>query len=262
MDDHSAATQEARHPGIANVAIQLGDRFSLLQDNEATPLPRYCLSGFMTRPQLVAPSSQPRTIGIQFAPGGLRAFSRVPCHHFADRIIDAREVLDLRLLAAFNRIDVNAPTIAVVEYIRQTLVESAVETKPDPRLAIEQFAAAIENGMVDSIHNFCDRSGVHIRQLQRWFRNLVGVSPVKYLRVRRAQRALACLSDHRPADLAHIALRCGYSDQAHLSREFKQIYGDSPKRFFADKPQDTDSNGGRSATPPRLKLVAGADAIL
>lgn len=261
MDDHPAATQEARHSGIANVAIQLGDRFSLLQDNETSPLPRYCLSGFMTRPRLVAPSGTPRTIGIQFLPGGLRAFSRVSCHDFADRIIDAREVLDARLLAAFDRIDASASTYAIVEYIRRALVDSAVETEPDPRLAIEQFATAIENGFVDSIHDFCDRTGVHVRQLQRWYQNLVGVSPVKYLRVKRAQRALACLSQDPAAHMADIALRCGYSDQAHLSREFKQIYGVSPRRLLADKPHENDSDGGQSTAQPQLKLVAGADAI-
>jgi AraC family transcriptional regulator len=64
----------------------------------------------------------------------------------------------------------------------------------------------------------------------RAFKTHFGRSPQQYIlerRVARAQR-LMLVSDSR---LCEIAIACGFSDQAHLSRMFRRTVGDSPNAW-------------------------------
>jgi transcriptional regulator GlxA family with amidase domain len=59
------------------------------------------------------------------------------------------------------------------------------------------------------------------------FRNSVGESPHEHLIRRRVERAQGLmLSTDKPLSL--IAIECGLADQAHLTRLFRRIVGESP----------------------------------
>ena len=62
------------------------------------------------------------------------------------------------------------------------------------------------------------------------FESAVGVSPMKYLRVRRMERAkeLLLTSD---LDMAAVAAEAGYPDQFHFSRTFRSLIGISPRDY-------------------------------
>lgn len=62
----------------------------------------------------------------------------------------------------------------------------------------------------------------------RTFRNSFGCAPLEYVTRRRMERAQGLmLSTQTP--LAQIALDCGLADQAHFSRLFRRVVGESPR---------------------------------
>jgi len=62
----------------------------------------------------------------------------------------------------------------------------------------------------------------------RTFRNSFGCSPLEYVTRRRMERAQSLmLSTDIP--LSRIALDCGLADQAHFSRLFRRVVGESPR---------------------------------
>jgi AraC-like DNA-binding protein len=70
----------------------------------------------------------------------------------------------------------------------------------------------------------------HRRLISR-FREQIGLTPKLAARVIRFDRATTALRrSNRPA-LAEIAYECGYADQAHLNREFRQLAGITPRRY-------------------------------
>jgi AraC-like DNA-binding protein len=73
--------------------------------------------------------------------------------------------------------------------------------------------------------------GVSPRRLGEQFREHVGMTPKRYLRLQRFQRVLAQAAAVGERDWADIALACGYFDQAHLSHEFREFCGMSPTEF-------------------------------
>jgi AraC family transcriptional regulator len=75
----------------------------------------------------------------------------------------------------------------------------------------------------------------------RVFRTSFGESPLQYITKRRIERAKRLmLSTNSP--LSQIAFDCGFADQAHFSRLFRRVAGDSPqawRRSYVD-PRGTD----------------------
>jgi AraC family transcriptional regulator len=78
----------------------------------------------------------------------------------------------------------------------------------------------------------------------RTFRNSFGCSPLDYVMRRRMEHAQGLmLSTDIP--LAQIALDCGLCDQAHFSRLFRRVVGESPRIWRRARV----GAGGEDATP-------------
>lgn len=69
------------------------------------------------------------------------------------------------------------------------------------------------------------------RTLQRHFLKTTGVTYKTFTQIERAQKALALLTQGRPA--ADVAFALGYSDQPHMIRSIKAIMGATPGQIAA-----------------------------
>ena len=64
---------------------------------------------------------------------------------------------------------------------------------------------------------------------ERLFNELIGANPKEYARIVRFQKSLKLLQhDFENINLAQLAYQCGYADQSHFIREFKQFSGYTP----------------------------------
>lgn len=64
----------------------------------------------------------------------------------------------------------------------------------------------------------------------RAFKQSVGLPPMEYVAMRRAERAKTMIRSTKER-LAEVALACGFADQAHLCRRFRHLFGMSPGRW-------------------------------
>lgn len=69
------------------------------------------------------------------------------------------------------------------------------------------------------------------RQLERQFKQLMGMTPKQWQRTIRVKNTLKALKDLPTIDLAMLAAEQGYSDQAHMTRECKSIGKITPKQY-------------------------------
>lgn len=94
----------------------------------------------------------------------------------------------------------------------------------------------------EMIHDLSDQSGLEVRaiaravgvhpvSLARRYRRHFGRSPAAAIRLARADRAAALVA--RGVELADLAIRVGYADQSHLTREFAAAYRMTPARYRA-----------------------------
>lgn len=88
------------------------------------------------------------------------------------------------------------------------------------------------------------------RHLGTLFRREVGLSPKAVAGLIRFGRTTTTIADRLRrsghADLARIAADTGYSDQAHLSREFSRYAGTSPRTWMAEEFRNIQDGGHRA----------------
>lgn len=105
--------------------------------------------------------------------------------------------------------------------------------------------SATSAGAVDRARQFLDahfarvvaseeleaETGLDRYALARHFRTRLGTSPYRYLTMRRLDRAKAAILSG--VTLAEAAFVSGFSDQSHMTRQFKQAFGLTPGHWQA-----------------------------
>src|SRR5690606_6096023 len=73
-------------------------------------------------------------------------------------------------------------------------------------------------------------SGYSERRFTSLFAQAVGLTPKKYLRIKRLAKVLREIS-HGHTSLAEVAASNGYADQAHLVHDFRELTGMTPSAY-------------------------------
>ena len=82
----------------------------------------------------------------------------------------------------------------------------------------------------DRVSNLASRVGGSVRTLHRRMRTSTGFPPKRFLAMQRFRRSVYEIAT-RSAGLSVIAFNLGFSDQAHLTREFQRHAGVTPGAF-------------------------------
>lgn len=118
--------------------------------------------------------------------------------------------------------------------VLQDWIGGRVRDAPVPRPDVAWAAARIDvTGGRVPIELLQRELGCSRRHLSSRFREAVGVGPKAYARLVRFGRAQGLLQ-RSTLDLASVAASCGYSDQAHLTREVRALSGVTPAALRGD----------------------------
>ncbi|MFD6392176.1 DUF6597 domain-containing transcriptional factor [Nocardia sp. NPDC060259] len=193
------------------------------------PLPNVHLSFRDGRAEVHGPSSSHlyrelagvgSVFGVAFRPGMFRPFLDGPVTDLRDRMIDAATVFGPDL-----------PSPVDVESVERFLVERLPAPDPQAELATRVVAAIAEDTTVTRVDAIADRFGLSVRGLQRLFADYVGIGPKWVVRRYRLHEITERLAERTEIDWAATAAELGYADQAHLSRDFRTIFGEPPTRY-------------------------------
>ncbi|MFJ6702104.1 MULTISPECIES: helix-turn-helix domain-containing protein [unclassified Streptomyces] len=154
-------------------------------------------------------------VGLRFYPGAAPAVLGVPAHELLDRRVD---LADLWPSATVRRL--RARTAAAADPAA-ALERIALEREAPADPSLRRLVEALDEGR--PVAAVADELGLGARQLLRRSRAAFGYGPKTLARVLRMQRALALARNGVP--LAETAVRAGYADQPHLSREVRELAG-------------------------------------
>jgi AraC-like DNA-binding protein len=83
------------------------------------------------------------------------------------------------------------------------------------------------------IHDLADQCYLSASQLQRRFKDLIGISPKTYARLIRFEAVRDRLLDNPAYPVIDLAGEFGFADQAHFIRDFKAFTSQTPRPFAA-----------------------------
>jgi transcriptional regulator GlxA family with amidase domain len=110
----------------------------------------------------------------------------------------------------------------------------------------EHLSGAIRN------RDLAEITGLSVGHFARRFRGSFGVSPHEYVIHSRLEHAKTLIRRTR-SPLCQIALASGFSDQAHLSRTFHAMVGDTPTRWRREQ-TGVDRSLGRSGPQDEIRM--------
>ncbi len=105
------------------------------------------------------------------------------------------------------------------------LIEDAVDI-------LEQYNGAI------SIIKLCKKTGASKKKLNGHFKKIVGVTPKFYAKILQVNWIIGQLKHGDSTTLSQLALKAGYYDQAHFSKDIQAFFQQSPKAFLRSKHVD------------------------
>lgn len=216
--------------GCPEIIVHYGDRFTEEAAGRRIIQPEVLVAGQLTRPLKLRPTGGVGLVAARFRAGGLFPVLGVPMHELVDRRVPLEDMcsdvstLQARIAeAGSDRERVN--TLAT--FLKRKLALRCAWDDVVPH----NVRAILASGGRIAPDQLARDAGLTARQLERRFRVSVGVSPKVLCRIVRFRAIFDGLQSGAP--WSSIALQCGFFDQSHLIRDFKQFTGQSPTAFLA-----------------------------
>jgi AraC-like DNA-binding protein len=172
-------------------------------------------------------------VEVRFTPLGAHTFFRLAMHELANGVVSLEDVLGAEARRLAERL-AEAPTWNA----RFALLDAAIAARVADARPVSPSIAWAWRRLVDTsgtapVGALASELGCSRRHLATGFREQVGLPPKTVARILRFRRAVELLQGSEPGRWAEIAHRCGYYDQAHFNRDFKQLAGHTPTEFLS-----------------------------
>jgi AraC-like DNA-binding protein len=228
----SSARERVLPTGAMHVVIRLSEDPLRVFADADDPLGQaftHAVIGGARAEAYVRDLSQPiRSVGAQLHPGAAPLVVGVPADELAHRHTSLEDLFGTPVRALRQRLletESLHERLAVFEAFLAARLPAVRGVQPVVAHALGRIAESVDVGQIVRESGYSHRAFVSL------FRRNIGLAPKVYARVHRFSRLLQRLTGRPTLTWAQLALEAGYSDQAHLSREFRELAGVSPTEY-------------------------------
>jgi AraC-like DNA-binding protein len=189
------------------------------------------VSGAHSRPYVIHTAQQASLLGVRFKLGRARDVIGVPLNVLANEHVALADIWGSPAFAlqdAVMKATMPEELCCRVEELLVLRLRDARGPHPMIAWAVRTLAETEEPSPVTTVAR---ASGLSARRFIQVFHRGVGLRPKEFSRVMRFRRALKLLTGDPDRGLSALALEAGYYDQAHFTREFKELSGLSPAAY-------------------------------
>lgn len=193
----------------------------------------FTVSGQVNYPSHLYADGNVEMIVVVFQPYTLKAFLNLPISLLHNQEVSGYDLENKHLKRLAAQIFDCENTSLCISLIEQWLLSQIADILTSKTAYnINRITAAIKRLFAMpaiSVTELASVACLSKKQFERLFNELVGANPKEYARVVRFQKSLKLLQ-HCSEDTtqAQLAYQCGYADQSHFIREFKQFSGYTP----------------------------------
>jgi AraC-like DNA-binding protein len=211
-------TEKILPDGCVDIIFNLGDDVETDNGRFLMKSEQAYLIGTMTRSKVTTRRPGTKLLGIRFKPAAFSAFYDFSSlHETTDQTIELEKTL--------------SPDIGkMMRYSTNDFDRFFINKLSAPKHILFPVVADIQNqkGQL-TVKTLAQRHFTTTRQLERSFKQHIGISPKEFISLTRYQFALQKIKNNPSGrSLADIAFEYGYYDHAHLTHELKKYTGDVP----------------------------------
>lgn len=218
--------------GIVEIVFHWGDPWHTLQDNRRFVQPQSFAISMMRKLVEIESAGRTGLVAVRFYPWGAYHYFAEPIQNFLDTTIPCERLWPGLMNGLMEGLSaergIEARVAIVQSFLRERLSEHR-RNQPEIDDAIRMIRDS--QGQL-SVAEICARTSLSKKQLERKFLTSIGTTPKIFARISRFLAICHHLKDHRNRSLTGIAYECGFYDQAHFIKEFKEFSGFTPREFF------------------------------
>ena len=219
--------------GCMDIIVALGSPAGSRHGSRGAPY----VVGTMTRPLDVHYPGEVDLVGVRFRPGGSGPYLRIEAFEITDRAVTLSDLWGARASELHERLAAAGPDDDRIAILDEVLLARAAHTRADLDESVLRASALAEATRTSMrvVDEMAVAAALGRRQLERRFLASVGIGPKALSRILRFRRAVEILHAQPRVPLSAVALRAGYADQPHLTREFAALAGTTPARYRRER---------------------------
>ncbi|MPZ61238.1 MAG: helix-turn-helix domain-containing protein [Propionibacteriales bacterium] len=192
--------------------------------------------GLHSSPARIRMDTHHTGIHLALTPRGARTLFGVTAGELGSRVVHLDEVVGRSGGELLERVHAESTWPRRFEALDGVLLswlrDRPKQARPEVVWAWDRLVA---DGGAPRVQDLADDVGWSRRHLNQRFRDEFGLPPKVAARVVRFERARRMFEEDPRASLARVAVSSGYSDQAHLTREWQALAGCSPARWLREE---------------------------
>lgn len=170
---------------------------------------------------------------VRFHPGGLYRFLKIPMNEICNQSVDADLLFGGEIDQVTEKLNNAADYDTMIQIVEEFLLKKSKTIKNSLQVD-EALISMLHHRNTINVDALAKNACVSIRQLERQFKERIGISPKVFVRLMRFSKAWTMKENNPGFSWLQIAHACDYTDQMHMIRDFRDFTGATPGALQTD----------------------------
>jgi len=190
--------------------------------------PRSVIVGPQLTPVKIDINQRHKAVRVGFHPGGLHRMLGLSLYEMVDGNYNAADVFGNTMKKVQEQLQEAVGFDAIKNVVEQFLLDRLLHTTPFLPFDHAMLQLVKHHGNL-SIEKTASLSCLSLRQFERVCKQRIGMPPKLFARITRFSKAYRLYENSSHKSWTSIAHECGYFDQMHFIRDFKEFAGVTPR---------------------------------
>lgn len=251
---NSKVTERLIPSGCSDLIIQSTHGFSMSvpELKQEVILPKSFFTPVITVPVRLEQLASVRIFGVRLLPWATKSFFKKNNQYSGLNITDAEYLFTTSTGHELNLKLFNTDLQNGFLLLEEWLIEFLKKNGAIDEIVSDAIALMLKKKGVVELDKLLNQYGLTKRRIEQRFNECVGMCPKQYSRMIKFQSIFQAINTGKIKLLTDIVYECGYHDQSHLIRNFREFTGTTPKKYFSE--QNLISNFFTSKNSPSFIL--------
>lgn len=232
-EDTSVSTQKIIPDGFGEIIIHYGDPYRINLNGQWETQQSLLFSSQISKSFFLENTGKSGMLGIKLYPAAFNELFQKDISPFTDQVVPLEGLIGESILPLKAIQEVGITLKNRLANAESWLVSLLTNLKPQTKIKHCLKVIFESHGMTD-IDELAMSIDLSVRQLERQFKKVIGLTPKFYCRIIRFNYIFEVMKEHKDS-WVRTALQSGYFDQSHFIKNFKEFTGEEPSAYGFDE---------------------------